>query len=109
MTAGLEAGVDDLLVPVGLPLFADATVADDYLVGDRPIIRLRAFGDALAPGDPVVFTVSSASLGLAETSVPGTAFRDLDLPLPELAARQAVAHRLRDRADTPRRRRERAH
>ena len=85
MTAGLEAGVDDLLVPVGLPLFVDATVADDYLASDRPVIRLRAFGDALRPGDPVVFTVASTSLGLAETRLPGTAFRDVDLTLPELA------------------------
>jgi hypothetical protein len=84
MTAGLEAGVDDLLVPVGLPLFADATVADDYLVDDRPVVRLRAFGEALRPGDAVVFTVSSTSLGLAETSLSGTAFRDIDLPLPRL-------------------------
>jgi hypothetical protein len=85
MTADLEAGVDDLLVPVGLPLFADVTVADDYLVSDRPIIRLRAFGDALRPGDPVVFTVASSSLGLPETRLSGTAFRDVDVTLPELA------------------------
>ena len=84
MTADLETGVDDLLLPVGLPLFADATVADDYLVSDRPIVRLRAFGDALQPGDPVVFTISSATLGLPETRLSGTAFRDVDLPLPQL-------------------------
>jgi hypothetical protein len=85
MTADLEAGVDDLLVPVGLPVFVDATVADEYLLSDRPIIRLRAYGEALQADDPVVFTVGSTSLGLPETRLTGTAFREVDVELPDLA------------------------
>ncbi len=85
MTADLEAGVDDLLVPVGLPVFVDATVADEYLLSDRPIIRLRAYGEALQADDPVVFTVGSVSLRLPETRLTGTAFREVDLELPDLA------------------------
>jgi hypothetical protein len=85
VTAGLEAGADDVLVPVGLPLFVEATVADTYLASDRPVIRLRAFGDALRAGDPVDFTVQSASLGLAPRKVSGKAFETVKLELPALS------------------------
>ena len=38
------------MLPVGLPFFVDATIADDYLASDRPVIRLRAFGSAIHAG-----------------------------------------------------------
>lgn len=85
VTASLEAGVGELLVPVGLPLFVEATIADSYLVGDRPAIQLRAFGEGLAAGDPVEFTVTSSTLGLAPTTVAGTAFLPVWFELPELS------------------------
>ena len=84
LTAELQAGVGELLVPVGLPLFADVTVADGYLLSDRPSIRLRAYGEALKAGDPVEFTVTSPSLGLPATVLTGRAFIDVSLDLPRL-------------------------
>ncbi len=84
VTGGLRAGVGEVVIPVGLPLFVDATIADAYLLSDRPSIRLRAFGDALKAGDPVEFTVRSTTLGMAATRVRGTAFRDVTLDLPAL-------------------------
>lgn len=84
VTASLQAGEGQLSVPVGLPFFVDAVIADEYLASDRPSIRLRAFGQALQAGDPVEFTVSSPSLGLAATHVAGTAFTDVEVPLPPL-------------------------
>lgn len=84
LTPDLQAGVTDLLVPVGLPVFVDATIADSYLVSDRPVIRLRAYGDALQAGDPVVFSISSPSLGLEETGLTGSAFEEVDVALPAL-------------------------
>ncbi len=86
VTASLEAGVGELLVPVGLPFFVEATVADGYLVSDHPAIQLRAFGDALVAGDPVEFTVASAGLGLPATRVTGTAFTPTRFTLPALVA-----------------------
>jgi hypothetical protein len=85
VTASLQAGVGELVVPVGLPFFIEATTADTYLVSDRPAIQLRAFGDGLVDGDPVEFTVASASLGLAPTTVSGTAFRPIRFALPALS------------------------
>jgi hypothetical protein len=85
MTASLSAGEGQLLLPVGLPFFVDATIADVYLASDRPVIRLRAYGSALHAGDAVSFSVAAPSLGLAPTPVAGTAFRDVSVPLPPLS------------------------
>ncbi len=84
VTRRLETGVGEVLVPVGLPLFADVTLADGYLLSGRPTIRLRAYGGALRAGDPVEFTVSAPSLGLASTVIRTTAFTDLPFELPPL-------------------------
>ena len=84
VTGGLAAGVGELLVPVGLPFFVELTVADSYLAADRPVIQVRAFGDALRAGDRVEFTVASPSLGLAETKLSGTAFKPVGFALPAL-------------------------
>ncbi|MDO8485618.1 MAG: Ig-like domain-containing protein, partial [Candidatus Limnocylindrales bacterium] len=85
MTSVPEAGSASILVPVGLPFFVEATLAPDYLVTDEPIIRLRAYGSGLGEGDPVAFTVTSRSLGLPKTTIHGTAFEDVMLPLPKLS------------------------
>ncbi len=85
VTADLRAGAGDLLIPVGLPFFVEVTVADGYLVSDRPVIGLRAFGDALRAGDAVVFSVESPTLGLAATRVTGTAFEPVAFELPALS------------------------
>lgn len=84
MTASLKAGEGQLMLPVGLPFFVDATIADEYLASDRPVIRLRAYGTSLKSGDPVSFDVTAPSLGLARTVVNGTAFHDVSIPLPPL-------------------------
>ena len=60
ITTGLQAGVGQVHVPVGLPFFAEVVVAPEYLAVDRPAVRLRAYGSALRAGDPVRFTMTSA-------------------------------------------------
>ena len=108
VTSSLAAGVGELLVPVGLPFFVELTVADTYLVSDRPEVRVRAFGEALRAGDPVEFTVASPSLGLAATTVRGKAFEPVSIELPALTiGRQSitagvVAATRRDEAGKPR-------
>jgi hypothetical protein len=86
VTSGLEAGVGERLVPVGLPFFVELTTADTYLATDHPRVQVRAFGDALNKGDPVRFTVASATLGMAATTVRGTAFAATTVALPALVA-----------------------
>ena len=82
----LRAGAGTVRIPVGLPFFADATLGQEYLVADHPILRLRGFGSALAAGDRVTFEVSAPSLGLAPTQAEAAAFATAEVPLPTLTA-----------------------
>ncbi len=84
VTKELQAGSGEHLVPVGLPFFVELTLADDYLVSDRPVIGVRAFGERLKLGDPVEFTIESKDLGLAPTKVKGKAFVAVSVALPKL-------------------------
>ena len=84
IASDLQAGSGSLLVPVGLPFFADAILASDYLAGERPILRVRSFGDDLAASDRVRFTISAPDLLLPPTSVDAAAFATATLELPEL-------------------------
>lgn len=80
----LESGTSVIEIPVGLPFFVDAVMAPEYLSGEKPIILLRAFGDALADGDPVRFTIDAPSLGLRQLVVDGRAFETVRVALPAL-------------------------
>lgn len=77
----LRAGAGELVLPVGLPFFAEATIPATFVAADEPVIRVRAFGGDLQAGDPVSFTVSSATLGMAPVTVTGTAFRAVEVPI----------------------------
>ena len=97
VTTDLRAGVGELKVPVSLPFFAEVVVAPEYLVADRPSIRVRAYGAALREGQPVRFTVSSGTVPLAAVSVAGTAFEPVEIALPSMPA---GTHRVRVTAST---------
>jgi hypothetical protein len=84
ITRDLRAGGGSINVPVGLPLFVDASIAPEYLAGDRPSIQVRAYGSGLAPGAAVRISVTSESLGLAARTVTARAFEDVTLALPPL-------------------------
>jgi alpha-2-macroglobulin len=92
VTDALRAGQGSVLIPVSLPFFVESVLAPDYLVGEAPVLRVRAYGDALRAGDLVRFTVSAPSLGLAETTVEGRAFQAVRVPLPPLTMGE---HRIR--------------
>ncbi len=80
-----EAGAGSILIPVGLPFFVEATLAPEYLAGERTTLRLRAYGSALRQGDRVTYTVASKSLGMPATTVRGSAFDDVEVRLPVLS------------------------
>jgi uncharacterized protein YfaS (alpha-2-macroglobulin family) len=84
VSAGLEAGDGDTLVPVGLPFFVDASIAPEYLTADRPSIRVTAYGADLPAGARVTFSVESESLAWRTGTIRGQAFRDVSVPLPRL-------------------------
>ncbi len=85
VTDTLYAGHSLKLVPVGLPFFVDVVLNRDYLTSDKPMLRVRGFGQELQPGDPVSFEVSAPSLGLTEPlTAQGVAFQPVDIALPAL-------------------------
>jgi hypothetical protein len=90
--AALEAGSGTGFLAVGLPFFAEATIASEYLVVDRPIIRVRGFGSGLATGETVTFTVSSDTLLMSGVTVTADAFKAAEVPLPAL---KQGTHRIR--------------
>jgi hypothetical protein len=59
-----QAGSNFKLVPVSLPLFADAVIAPKYLVGDEPLVKLRVFGRDYKLGQTATLTLDSTDLKL---------------------------------------------
>jgi len=79
-----EAGSTTKNISVSLPVFADVTVSSEYLVEDKPIVRLRAFGSKLNKNDDILFTVQSKTLGL-DSSTNAKAFKSAYVELPNLS------------------------
>jgi hypothetical protein len=84
VTEDLYAGRSVALLPVGLPLFVGVAANDTYLASDKAVVKLRAFGDALSPGERVSFTVSSPTLLPKPLTASGAAFEGVDVSLPAL-------------------------
>ncbi|MFZ2190422.1 MAG: polymorphic toxin-type HINT domain-containing protein [Candidatus Magasanikiibacteriota bacterium] len=78
----LYAGVNTTKIPVSLPVFAEVNVANEYLLADKPIAKVRAYGTALKKGDQVKFGFSSE--GFKADEVLSQAFTAVYFPLPEL-------------------------
>jgi hypothetical protein len=94
----LKAGVGSTLLPVSLPFFVESVLATEYLAGEVPILRLRAYGDALGADDAVRFTLNAPSLGVEDQTVDGVSFQAARITLPALTLGK---HRVRIDADGP--------
>ena len=81
----LQAGSGKTFLQVGLPFFVSATIAPEYLAADRPSIGIRAFGSGLTATQGVTFFVSSDTLPMTTTTVTGSAFTTVEVPLPALS------------------------
>jgi hypothetical protein len=81
ISPNLYAGVTTTQLSVSLPLFADVTIAKEYLITDKPILKTRAFGASLKTDTIVNFSVSTT---LFSTSTVGKAFESQYLPLSNL-------------------------
>lgn len=97
VTAGYRAGDGTLAIPVGLPFFVETAIAQEYLEGDRPVLRLRGYGAGLDAGDAVDYTVTATSLGMGATKTSARAFTAASLSLPALTKGD---HRIRIVATT---------
>ena len=93
VTADLKAGTSLKLLPVGLPFFVDVAMNSEYLVSDRPAIKLRSFGRELSSGQEVTFEVTAPSLGLTEpVTASAPAFQAARVPLPDLEEGEHEIH-----------------
>ena len=75
---------------VGLPFFADASVAPEYLAADKPTIMVRAFGTDLAAHARVTFSATSDTLGLRTGPIVSTALQGRADPPPAAQHRSAL-------------------
>lgn len=89
ISKSLEAGTNTTKIPVSLPVFEDITIGDEYLVADKPVVKLRAFGNQLNQDDQVEFTIKASSMGIEETDPLNTvAFDSTYFELSDLQAGQ---------------------
>ncbi|HXH20822.1 MAG TPA: Ig-like domain-containing protein [Dehalococcoidia bacterium] len=93
-TKDLKAGSGRGSVVATLPFIVDVTLNDDYLVEDKPIVRLRSFGSKLEPGARVQYRLSAPSLAADEILLEGGAFEEAQASLPRLTlGRHAITVR----------------
>lgn len=85
ITDDLYAGTIVKAIPVSLPVFAEIAIGNEYLVDDKPIAKLRAFGRDLRAGDSVNFSVKALTLGVVDgAKIVTKAFKSVFYELPKL-------------------------
>ncbi|MBM3204419.1 hypothetical protein FJZ48_00330, partial [Candidatus Uhrbacteria bacterium] len=67
LSGGLYAGAARIDVPVTKPVFVQVVAPSRVLASDKPVIKVRAYGAALAQNTPVTFVMESPSLGVRQT------------------------------------------
>jgi len=84
----VEAGSGAVAIPVRLPFFADLVMGETYLVGERPVFQVRAYGTALAPELEVRYRieVEGPSGQRQQLDLTGRPFDPVSVPLEPLAA-----------------------
>jgi len=84
VSADRRAGTATLRLPVTKPLFVDAVIPSDVMVGDKPVLKLRAFGSALPNQGNVTYSVSMPTLGIDNQEVQGDAQKAVYVALDKL-------------------------
>lgn len=85
ISKNLFVGTNVVKIPVSLPVFEEVTIGNEYLVEDKPIARLRAFGAALNKNDQTTFTIKAPSMGVDQSApLTALAFQPAYFALPDL-------------------------
>jgi hypothetical protein len=94
----LSAGLGTMNISATLPAFVNTVIANDYLVGDEPLIKTTAYGKDLNSTDEVELTLNSDSLDIDDLEINTTAFTPSYFKLGELSEGN---HDLRFDLDSP--------
>lgn len=85
VTTDLLAGSNTVNLDVTLPFFINYTLNSTYLVGDKPVLGVTAYGNDLKEDERVLFEVYDAQNQKLIISAKGKAFERVNLPLAELS------------------------
>ncbi len=85
VTTNLLAGSNTVNLDVTLPFFTNYTLNSTYLVGDKPVLGVTAYGNDLKKDDKVLFEVYDGQSQKLTTSAEGKAFERVNLQLDELS------------------------
>ncbi len=85
VTTDLLAGSNTVNLDVTLPFFINYTLNSTYLVGDKPVLGVTAYGNDLKKDEKVLFEVYDAQSQKLIASAEGKAFERVNLPLAELS------------------------
>ncbi len=80
----LKAGSEVEAVKVSLPFFLNTTMSNTYLVGDKPMIGVTAYGSEVKDDEEIEFVVNvydSSDTILTSNRVNGLVFERVNLPL----------------------------
>lgn len=98
LSTDLRAGAVVKDVVVTKPVFVDAVIPSMMLVGDAPVIKLRAFGPGLSSDMPVTFSVDAPSLGINKQMLSTIGTKPVYL---NVSAKTAGVHAMIVRGSTP--------
>lgn len=80
----IYVGVSTKKIPVSLPVFAEVTIGNEYLLDDKPVARMRAYGKDLNSDDQANFYINAPSLNIGTSSIQNAkAFSPSYFKLPE--------------------------
>ncbi len=83
ITADLKAGATQTAVIATLPFYIDASVASDYVVGDKPIIKIRGVGAGVATEQTVTYNISYPGYSNEIITTTGAPYEMVQVALPE--------------------------
>lgn len=85
----LQAGSKAEAVKVSLPFFVNTSISKTYLVGDKPMVGVSAYGSDLKDDEALNFKVevydSTGTTLISNEETTGTAYERVNLPLGELS------------------------
>ncbi|XOU94676.1 MAG: polymorphic toxin-type HINT domain-containing protein [Candidatus Kerfeldbacteria bacterium] len=86
LTKDLKAESTQSAVIATLPFFVDVAVAENYIVGDKPVVNIRSFGIELDTDAQVEYTISYPGYNEDEIVMTANASEAVEITLPEFGA-----------------------